>query len=307
MIHALCLVKNEEDIIKQSLLAASRWCDWIYVFDNGSHDRTWELVQSLARRHRGIVPFMQNPVPFDDALRNEILSHYASRARSGDWWCILDADEFYIDHPPEFLKRVPPRYKSVYGQSYNYLFTSRDLGRYFERPDEGKIPVEDRLRYFSVGDYSPMRFFRHEEKLSRVPSEGAYPIYPKRIRFKHYPYRSPEQIALRLKTRISAMQRGEFLHEKRSNWVRNGVIVPGPAEPHDIPTSWEERIVPAWHCFYDNGDGRYPEAPWLPPEPRVDYRRLRYESGRFIRRLNRVASGRSQRVRAILNRLRPLG
>jgi hypothetical protein len=303
MIHALCIVKNEEDVIEQTLLAASAWCNWIYVLDNGSEDRTWKLVQGLASRRLGIVPFTQDRAPFDDALRNEILSRYSNRARLGDWWCILDADEFYIDYPPEFLKQVPWQYRSVFAQTYNFLFTNRDLGMYLEGKFESTRSVNDRLRYYMVGEYSPMRFFRHEEKLTRIPDEGPYPIYPKRIRFKHYPYRSPEQIALRLKTRISAMQRGEFLHEKRSNWVRDGVIVPGPARPDEIPVSWEERVVPSWHCRYDNGDGRYPEAPWQPSEPRDVQKRLTYQSGRYIRRLKRVATGHSKRLRAVLDSL----
>ena len=37
-------VKNEVDIIDQSLRAAASWCSKIYVFDNGSDDGTWETV-----------------------------------------------------------------------------------------------------------------------------------------------------------------------------------------------------------------------------------------------------------------------
>lgn len=42
-IHALCLVKNEAAILRQSLQAARAWCGAIYVFDNGSSDGTWEF------------------------------------------------------------------------------------------------------------------------------------------------------------------------------------------------------------------------------------------------------------------------
>ena len=48
-IHGLCVVKNEADIIEQTLRSAATWCDWIYVLDNGSSDGTWEKVQRLAR------------------------------------------------------------------------------------------------------------------------------------------------------------------------------------------------------------------------------------------------------------------
>src|ERR1700751_529863 len=53
-IHALCLVKNEVDVLQESLISALNWCDQIYIFDNGSNDGTWELVQKLARQHMQI-------------------------------------------------------------------------------------------------------------------------------------------------------------------------------------------------------------------------------------------------------------
>ncbi len=43
-IHSICLVKNEADIIEQTLKAGIDWSDFIYVFDNGSSDGTWEKV-----------------------------------------------------------------------------------------------------------------------------------------------------------------------------------------------------------------------------------------------------------------------
>lgn len=106
-IHGLCVAKNEADIIEQTLRAAAEWCDWIYVLDNGSTDGTWEKVQALSSALPCVVPFKQDARPFDDGIRGEILRHYLPRARRGDWWCILDADEIYVDNPRVFLQGVP--------------------------------------------------------------------------------------------------------------------------------------------------------------------------------------------------------
>jgi hypothetical protein len=95
-----------------------------------------------------------------------------------------------------------------------------------------------------------------------------HPIFPRRIRLKHFAYRSPEQIQRRLDTRREPMQRGEFLHEKRAGWISNGVIAPGPAQQDDFPRSWAERVVHSSGCHYDAGDGAYAEPrPWTPPDP----------------------------------------
>lgn len=91
-IHGLCVVKNEADIIEQTLRYAAKWCDYIYVLDNGSSDGTWEKVQTLARVLPCVTPFMQDSQPFDDGIRGKILGRYATHANHGDWWCILDAD-----------------------------------------------------------------------------------------------------------------------------------------------------------------------------------------------------------------------
>src|SRR6185503_5119692 len=98
-IHGLCVVKNEADIIEQTLRSAARWCDSIYVLDNGSTDGTWEKVQALAGELPAVIPFMRDARPFDDSIRGEILRHHAARAKRDDWWCILDADEFYVADP----------------------------------------------------------------------------------------------------------------------------------------------------------------------------------------------------------------
>jgi glycosyltransferase involved in cell wall biosynthesis len=50
-IHGLSLVKNESDILQETIYAALDWCDYIYVPDNGSTDGTWELVKELAKQH----------------------------------------------------------------------------------------------------------------------------------------------------------------------------------------------------------------------------------------------------------------
>jgi glycosyltransferase involved in cell wall biosynthesis len=211
-IHALCLVKNEDDIIEQTLRAALRWCDWIYVLDNGSADGTWETVRTLARQMPGIVPYKQAHEPFTDSLRARIYSRFRSRAVDGDWWCILDADEFYIDDPREFLGAVPKRFNSAWMQRYTYLFTDKDLAAYRGDPRlfEDSVPIDSKLRHYVVGEYSEKRFFRHQAHIAELDGYDLHPIYPKRIRLKHFAYRSPDQIRTRLETRREAMLRGRI-------------------------------------------------------------------------------------------------
>lgn len=287
-IHGLCVVKNEADIIGETLRAAARWCDSIYVLDNGSTDDTWKKVKLLALQLPQVIPFMRDRRPFDDSIRGRILRYHRDRAARDDWWCILDADEFYIDDPRDFLSRIPRRYQAVWMQLYAYLFTDKDLVSYRQDPARFQAtPIEQRLRHYVNGDYSELRFFRHSSSLEHVPGAGLHPIYPQRIRMKHFSYRSPEQIQSRLETRREPMQRGEFLHEKKANWVRNGRIVPGPAKPSDMPQSWQERLKLSARCHLDHQDGIFAqeESAWVPPKPPVWTARLRSHAHSLLKRM----------------------
>ncbi|EYD75845.1 hypothetical protein Rumeso_02627 [Rubellimicrobium mesophilum DSM 19309] len=273
-------MKNESDIVEQALRAAANWSDAIYVLDNGSSDGTWEIVQGVARELPAVIPYKQDPRPFDDGIRDNLLQAYRPRARPGDWWCILDADEFYIDNPREFLSNVPARYNSVFAQLYNFVFTERDLIAYRNDPAlyGSHVPIEQRLRYFTINDYSPIRFVRHSRTLRSLPYEGLHPVYPRLIRFRHYMYRSPEQIRKRFETRREPMLRGEWLHERRSAWTLGAEtsLRPSPAQADELPEDWTERLIPSSKCCFDTGTGEFPEGPhWVPPRPPNNITRIK--------------------------------
>jgi len=273
-IHSICMVKNESDIIAQTLKYASKWSDYIYVYDNGSTDGTWEKVVNLSKEYAQIIPYKQDNQPFADSLRSEPFNYYRTNSSNGDWWCKLDADEIYIDNPREFLCKIPKQYELVWSASFEYYFTDKDLVVYNQQPSlySDDIPVEDKCRYY-INDWSEPRFFRYKKSLvwekSLVRSEAPMPSgigasYTKRIKLKHFQYRSPQQIQKRLDTRIEAMQNGVFLHEKRKDWKKklennenNNNVINFSFDKDYLPQSWEERVVDASKFLYDSRDGNY--------------------------------------------------
>jgi glycosyltransferase involved in cell wall biosynthesis len=80
-LYAICLVKNEDDVIVQSLKHAATFCEKIFVLDNGSTDRTWELVRSLSQVNPRVVPFGQTLEPFRLSLRS-LVYYVCSRWRA---------------------------------------------------------------------------------------------------------------------------------------------------------------------------------------------------------------------------------
>jgi glycosyltransferase involved in cell wall biosynthesis len=287
-LHALVLVKNEADVIEEMLRAAAAWCDRIHVLDNGSDDGTDEIVRRLADELPAVHYLGQDLRPYSNDVRDVILRRCAKEARAGDWWCIVDADEFLVDDPRPFLAAVHRRYRQVFMLRYDYLFTTEDHEAYRRDPAAFHArPVRERLRHFQVSDFTDARFFRHERDIRSTPERGRYRAYPARLRMRHYAYRSPEQIAVRLETRRAHMLRGEFLHEKRATWAE-GAVLPGPAREEDLPRSWEERVAAVGDCLLDRGDGVMPDGPaWAPPQPRLGYR-VKGGFRLWLRRLRRA-------------------
>jgi hypothetical protein len=237
-IHSICTVKNEADVIGYCLHEALKWSDFIYVYDGESTDGTWDVVKALAGDR--VVAWKQDGKTFQESLRAEVFQAFRDRAAPGDWWCHLDADEFYVTDPREFLRAVPVRYHVVWGNMVEYYLTDEDVRTTdFSRPVEERLP---KLRYYAVTNSEP-RFFRHRPRLQWPVSVG-WPIHmgvaaPQRIFFRHYKYRSPEQIQIRLSTRQANRARGF------SGWVNS------------VQSDWREKIVDPKTLSEDRGDGTF--------------------------------------------------
>ena len=242
-IHGICLLKNEADIVEYALLENSRWCDAIYVYDNGSTDGTMERVQALAKQHPHIIPFGTTTKPFHDSLRADVFNHFKAKAAPGDWWCRLDADEIYVDDVRAFLSRVPRHLHFVWSIYLQYYVTEKDLARL--KPFEGQPPFDvnaDNLPRHYLADYAEPKFFRHRPGLRW--DHGSWPnhvglVAPEMLRHKHLQYRSPAQIERRLQTRREAAATG---------WQ---------GFPNSSEMSWREKIEPSERLHFDAGDGRF--------------------------------------------------
>ena len=203
----MCVIKNEADIIANTLQEASLWADKIYVYDNGSTDNTWDIIQSL--KSNIIIPWKSDPKPFCESLRGEIFQEFRKNSKHGDWWCRLDSDEYYIKNPRDFLQKVPFYTHVVWGLAIEYYLTQTDLNALdFELPINELLKT---IRYYKTQN-SEHRFFRYRSRLE-WPAGEPWPrhmgaVSKQRIPYKHYKYRSPDQALTRVETRHKAIQNG---------------------------------------------------------------------------------------------------
>lgn len=268
-IYAISLIKNESDFVEYNLTEASKWADQIFVYDNGSTDDTWDIVNRLATTNPKIIPWKSEAKPYDDGLRAEVFNEFRHVAKKGDWWCfILDCDEIYIEDPRRFLAEVPWYYHVVKTESYEYRLTHEDVEEYeFHNRFPEDIPF---VQYYARRTYSERRFFRHRDRLvwrtSQKFADHDGVIYPKGIKLKHYQYRSPKQIKDRIKVRIEATKDGYewFGRDNVDEWReklshRNELIKESPEMPRDyikdvniIPWYWQ------WYRIVMHAIGIYP-------------------------------------------------
>lgn len=223
-IFAIMLVKDEADIVQSVILDAKRWADRIFVLDNGSTDGTWEEVLSLA--DDTVVAWKQDFRPYHNGLRADVYNAFKGEAQAGDWWCFkLDADEFYVDDPREFLSGVSAKYDLVAKKSLDYFITHEDIAEHnFTGSFEADKPF---IRHILGGCYSEPRFFREHKGIKwRAVPEEHYPPYagllsPQTILVRHYQFRSPTQMQKRLDIRNAAAVKSggkSFRHVKETDW-----------------------------------------------------------------------------------------
>ncbi len=201
--HALLPVRDEADIIDQSLRHLLGWADAIYVFDTGSVDETWEIVQEHASRDARVIPLRKDSIYFSDTLLRGWIFHQArQKMRNGDWFLRVDADEFHHIPPPEFVRTyLRPHETIAWHQYYNFHLTESERIAWesgAESRSDRSRPIEERRRWFTCGPYSEPRLCRYRDTM-RWPATASFPynagyVARERLPIRHYPHRDPDQM-----------------------------------------------------------------------------------------------------------------
>ena len=212
--HLLLPVRDEADIIGQCLHQMLTWADAIYVFDTGSVDNTWDIVQDLAAKDRRVVPLQKEPVYYSEPLLRGWIFHQARKnMRNGDWFLRVDADEFHHIPPPEFVKtRLRPHETIVWHQYYDFRLTASEVKAWEtgkETLADRQRPIADRRQWFTGSEYSEPRLCRYRESM-QWPSSHSFPVNAgyvarERIPIRHYPHRDPVQLDRRCRLRAIMM------------------------------------------------------------------------------------------------------
>ena len=215
--HALLPVRDEADIVGQSLRHLLTWADAVYVFDTGSVDDTWDIVADLAARDERVRLLGRDPVYFSQSrLRGWMFHQARAHMRDGDWFLRVDADEFHHVPPPEFVRtRLRAHETVVFHQYYDFRLTAAEV-QAWQAGDETLAdrarPIEQRRRWFTVSAYSEPRLCRYRSTM-RWPPTVSFPFNAgfrarARLPIRHYPHRDPVQLERRCRLRAAMMADG---------------------------------------------------------------------------------------------------
>jgi hypothetical protein len=224
-LNAICIIKNEVDIIADTLDYALEFCDMIYLFDNASTDGSWEVICAKVALDSRIVIVAHTDEIYRNQFRNRVYNMFNHTFSESDWWYILDADEMLIEDPRPMLIIAMQRNKNqMRVWQAQFYFTDKDLAVY---DNENKsLPVSQRRRYYRINWREP-RFFRNspnqkwpEDISGKVPPFCNALFHPSPI-CRHYAQRTPEQIKMRHEIRVNNPY--SFLHVKnksKNDWLK---------------------------------------------------------------------------------------
>jgi hypothetical protein len=241
--HGLLLVRDEDDIIEETIRQAFKWIDTVWVLDTGSTDETPAILETLSREFHGLNFLGRHPLRFDQSIRSFLFHEARNGFTEGDWIVKLDADEFYHIEPPEFVNRfVQPSFGVVDLTWYYFRLTEAEADAYesgnVDPVADRQRPISERRRYFKMATHREPRLFRYRETMrfaakNNAPS-FAGPVCPHPIPVRHYPHRDPLQMKKRFALRSAMMSSGssEGGHWKSAEWRNDLVRNDGSEKPN---------------------------------------------------------------------------
>jgi glycosyltransferase involved in cell wall biosynthesis len=200
---AVLTVRNEERFVAGCLENLLRQGVKVHVCDNGSTDRTVEIVESF--RGRGVCEL--ESIPHEGIFRwTQLLQHKEELFQSldADWLMHVDADEIHL--PPPSFPTLAEAIADADGRGYSAVeFSEFTFIPTLEAPNHDHAAFQTTLRsYYPFEPRSPhcVRAFKkrpgpmeiawsggHRVRLSGLPPR----LSPQPFRMKHYLFLSEDQ------------------------------------------------------------------------------------------------------------------
>ncbi len=192
------VVKNEADIVAESVTHNMRHLDAIAVTDNGSTDGTWDILQDIASADARVRLF-RDPSPFSTRVAHKSgmrVREIGFNRRRGDWAIQCDCDELH-ESDVRAVCRASDDCDLIFGRKWQFAL-------FPDTPPDG--PARERIRWYHPEPQCEHRAYRNPRwfYVRAVAKRHNLRTSALRLDIAHYQCRSPEQVASRLRTRREA-------------------------------------------------------------------------------------------------------
>lgn len=183
----LTRVRNEEEIIKDTLDHWGQYCDEIFVYDDASTDRTVEI----ARAHPKVRviegrEWKENREEEEWVHRQILLLRGKSEAGPDDWFCYFDADEFLYDFSNYSLFKT---HDAIACRLFDVYITPEDVEKSWKEREW--IGPEFREIVFFFKNSPALRYYMPDQREvtlgeARVACHGTIKHFGKGFSVKHH-------------------------------------------------------------------------------------------------------------------------
>lgn len=207
VLYAIGLVKDEADVLEQSIRHATTFCDRIFYMDNGSSDDSWAIIEALASEMPDkVVPYERTSEPYIEGMRNRIVNEMSDDLGPDTWWLKLDADEFLDTDPRPFIRAAERKgADGIIAWSAQFALTDVDVREWEAGRDDRTRPISQRRRHYLV-DWREVRLWRNQPGIPWDDASRSFPpsitkLTTNGLYNRHYPNRDPEQVQKRIEVR----------------------------------------------------------------------------------------------------------
>ncbi len=260
-IVAVCMARDEADVIRSTVAHMLDEADAVIVADNLSTDGTREILDELAASSAGRLVVVDDPEP---AYRqSEKMTALALRARldlGADWIVPFDADEWWYspfgriadvlaDVAPQWLITPAPLFDHVATAEDNPLELDPIRRLCFRRRDRNPLPkVAARWRADLVIDQG-----NHGATYS-----GRGTVFDELLVVRHFPYRSVDQLVRKVRNGAAAYAAGgtSIPETFGAHWRQWGAILDQQGEQAiaDLFRTWYWREEPRGPLVTPDGE-----------------------------------------------------
>ena len=228
----IMMIRNENDILKETLNNLTRIYDRIFVLDGTEPDEEFYIGKAIMEEFEEVKLIIRDadtpgPFPIKDGARQYLLEKVREAHGFNNWIGVLHGDELYSKDPRAILQKINPWITPVVQIRLCHFFLHTDDEKNWEHL--ALLPVEKRVTHYMWPGTPEDRLFFDDGRFNYDPSRhslvvpyewGHGRILLDDFVIKQYNYRTPEQTVGRASQRIiSEWQKNHYEHIKNENLI----------------------------------------------------------------------------------------